>query len=134
MRDNPWTKGTVIRTLFVALEIIALIVISIITFLNSGESEWGYWGAVAIVFITLSPIFVYVIASAVFNCFHLNMVLRQRHTDESIQKYCKISTAYLFWGIITGALYGAILIPIFLLENVFLFNEYKKELAKIKNT
>ncbi len=132
--DNQIVKGTIIRTIFVIIEIIALIVISIITFSNNGESPWGYWGAVAVVFITLSPIFVYVIASAIFNAFNLIIVLKKRHTVESLKKYHKISKVYFIWGIVTGGLYGCLLVPIFLLENVFLFSGYKKELEQINNT
>ena len=134
MRENQLLKGTIIRTIFVFVELVALAVISVITFSNDGASAWGYWGNVAIVFITLSPIFVYVIASAIFNFFNLIIVFKKHHTDESINKYYKMSKSYLIWGIVTGGLYGCLLIPIFLLENVFLFVAYKEELEKIKNT
>ncbi len=134
MRHDQLVKETIIRSIFVAIELIALVVISIITFSNDGESPWGYWGAVAIVFITLSPIFVYVIASAFFNAFNFMAVFSKKHTVESIKKYYKISKAYLIWGIVTGGLYGGLLIPIFLLENIFLFNGYRKELGLIMNT
>ncbi len=124
-------KGTIIRSVFVAIELITLIVISILTFLNDGSSPWGYWGNVVVVFITLSPVFVYVIASTVFNIFNLIIVFRKKHTVESIIKYHKICKGYFIWGIITGGLYGYLLIPIFLLENIFLFNAYRKELELI---
>ena len=126
MSNNQLVKGTIIRTIFVAIELISLVVISIITFSNDGTSPWGYWGNVAIVFVTLSPVFVYVIASTIFNIFNLIIVLNKRHTLESTKKYYKISKVYLIWGIITGALYGCLLIPIFLLENIFLLNGYRK--------
>ena len=133
MRENQLLKGTIIRTIFVFVELIALIVISIITFSNDGTSAWGYWGAVAVVFITLSPIFIYVIASTVFNIFNLTMVIKNKHTTDTIKKYHRLSKAYFIWGIITGCLYGFIL-PIFLLENIFLFNAYRKELKISENT
>ena len=134
MRENQLIKGTIIRTIFVFVELVALVVISVITFSNDGTSAWGYWGAVAVVFITLSPIFVYVIASAVFNIFNLIMVIKNKHNADTIKKYYGLSKAYFIWGIITGGLYGSILIPIFLLENIFLFNAYKKELKNSENT
>ena len=134
MRENQLIKGTIIRTIFVFVELVALIVISVITFSNDGTSAWGYWGAVAVVFITLSPIFVYVIASAVFNIFNLAIVIKSKHNADTIKKYYGLSKAYFIWGIVTGGLYGCLLMPIFLLENVFLFNAYKKELKNSENT
>lgn len=126
MYDNKLVKATITRTVFVSIELIALIVISIITLSNDGTSAWGYWGNVVIVFGTLSPVIVYVIASAIFNVFNMSVVFRKRHTIESINKCYKLSKIYLIWGIVTGGLYGFLLVPIFLLENIFLFCEYKK--------
>ena len=134
MEHNYLKKGTIIRTVFVTLELIVLVIISIIAFSNDGASVWGYWGTVAAILITLSPIFIYVIASAVFNVCNLVIVLKKQHTAETVKKYCKTSKSYFVWGIVTGALYGGWLIPIFLLENIFLFKGYKKELERIKNT
>ncbi len=131
MKDKPLLKGTIIRTVFVALELVGLIVISIITFSNDGTSAWGYWGAVAVVFITLSPIIIYIIASTVFNFFNIKVVFGNQYTVKTLKKYHKLSKAYLIWGIITGGLYGCLLVPIFLLENIFLFNGYRKELERI---
>ena len=45
MKDIHLLKGTIIRTIFVFVELVALIVISVITFSNDGTSAWGYWGA-----------------------------------------------------------------------------------------
>ena len=132
MNDNKLVKATITRTVFVSIELIALIVISIITLSNDGTSAWGYWGNVVIVFGTLSPVIVYVIASAIFNVFNMSVVFKKRHTIESIKKYYKLSKIYLIWGIVTGGLYGFLLVPIFLLENIFLFCEYKKELELVK--
>lgn len=133
MKENQLLKGTIIKTVFVFVELVALIIISIITFSNDGTGVWGYWGSVAIVFITLSPIFIYIIASAIFNVFNLNMVIKNKHTADSIKKYHKVSKVYFIWGIITGGLYGGLLVPIFLLENIFLFNGYRKEVEIVKN-
>ena len=133
MKDDHLLKGTIIRTIFVFVELVALIVISVITFSNDGASAWGYWGAVAAVFITLSPIFVYVIASTVFNIFNLTIVIKNKHTPHTIKKYHGLSKAYFIWGMITGGLYGCLLVPIFLLENIFLFNAYRKELKSSEN-
>ena len=134
MNDKQLLKGTMIRTIFVFVELVALIVISVIAFSNDGTSAWGYWGAVAVVFITLSPIFIYVIASTVFNVFNLTIVVKNKHTPDTIKKYHRLSKAYFIWGMITGGLYGCLLVPIFLLENIFLFNAYKKELKNSENT
>ncbi len=132
MNDNKLVKATITRTVFVSIELIALIVISIITLSNDGTSAWGYWGNVVIVFGTLSPVIVYVIASAIFNVFNMSVVFKKRHTIESIKKCYKLSKIYLIWGIVTGGLYGLLLVPIFLLENMFLFCEYKKEIELVK--
>ena len=126
-------KGTIVRTVFVALELIALIVVAIVTFSNDGSSAWGYWGAVAVVFIILSPIYVYVIASAIFNAFNLNVVLKKCHTVESMRKYHNWSRVFLVWGFVTGVVYGCLLVPIFLLENLFLFLGYREEIANINH-
>ena len=134
MKDRQLLKGTMIRTIFVFVELVALIVISVITLSNDGTSAWGYWGAVAVVFITLSPVFIYVIASTIFNIFNLAIVIKSKHNADTIKKYYGLSKAYLIWGIVTGGLYGWLLVPIFLLENVFLFNAYKKELKNSENT
>ncbi len=133
MEKSQLETGTIVRTVFVLVELVALIVCSIVTFSNDGTSEWGYWGAVAIVFITLSPIIVYVVAGAIFNVFNVKIVFKKRHTLESVKKYHKLTVAYLIWGIITGALYGFLLVPVFFLENIFLLNGYKKELERLKN-
>ena len=134
MRENQLLKGTIIRTIFVFVELVALVVISVITFSNDGTGVWGYWGSVAAVFITLGPIFIYVIASTVFNIFNITMVIKNKHTANTIKKYHRLSKAYFIWGIITGGLYGCLLVPIFLLENIFLFNAYRKELKISENT
>ncbi|MBQ3546479.1 MAG: hypothetical protein IJA34_16060, partial [Lachnospiraceae bacterium] len=130
--DNKLVKATITRTVFVSIELIALIVISIITLSNDGTSAWGYWGNVVIVFGTLSPVIVYVIASAIFNVFNMSVVFKKRHTIESIKKCYKLSKIYLIWGIVTGGIYGFLLVPIFLLENIFLLCEYKKEIELVK--
>ena len=134
MNDNKLVKATITRTVFVSIELIALIVISIITLSNDGTSAWGYWGNVVIVFGTLSPVIVYVIASAIFNGFNMSVVFKKRHTIESIKKFYKLSKIYLIWGIVTGGLYGFLLVPILLLENIFLFCEYKNMLHLTQNS
>jgi hypothetical protein len=134
MKASPLAKGTIIRTVVLTLELIALVMMATVTLTNDGESVWGYWGVVLIEFGVLSPVYVYVIASAVFNAFNFAIVFQKRHTVESIKKYYKISKVYLIWGCVTGALYGCLLVPIFLLENVFLYIAYEKELKQINNT
>ena len=42
-------------------------------------------------------------------------------------QYRKLSKRYLIWGIVTGGLYGGLFVPIFLLENIFLYSAYKTE-------
>ena len=134
MKEDILKKGTVIRTAFVCLEVIALISISIYAFFAAtDDSAWGYWGSLAFIFALLTPIFIYVIPSAIFNTFNLIIVIKKRHTSESIIKYHKLSKVFLIWGVITGALY-TVLAPIFLLENIFLYTGYKRELTSAKNT
>ena len=125
MDDKKLVKATIIRTVFVTIEFIAVIVIAILTFSNNRENPWGYWRSVVIVFAMWSPVIVYVIASTIFNVLNMNVVFKRRHTTETIQKYYKLSKIYLICGIVTGGLYGFLLVPIFLLENIFLFCEYK---------
>lgn len=134
MKENNLVKGTIIRTVFVSLEVIALTAISIYSFFAAADGIWGYWGSLIAWFGLIGPIYIYVIPSAIFNTFNFIIVIKNRHTPDSIIKYHKLSKAYLIWGIITGALCGSLLVPIFLLENIFLFNGYRKELASIKNT
>lgn len=127
-------KCSIARTIFVSIELIALIVLLILSFLlNDGSGIWGYWG-IAVLWITIAPILVYVIASAVFNTLNMNKVLKKRHTAETVKQYYNVSKIFLVWGIMTGMLYGFLLPQIFLLENIFLFYEYRKERARIRNT
>ena len=42
MRENQLLKGTIIRTIFVFVELVALVVISVITLSNDGTSARGY--------------------------------------------------------------------------------------------
>lgn len=135
MENNQLLKGSIIKALFVCIELIALAVMSIICFFfNDGTGMWGYWGAIAIVYVTFSPIIIYVTASAIFSFRNLSIVLTKHHTAESIEKYHKLSRKYFIWGIITGGIYGSLLVPIFLLENIFLFKGYTQELERIKDT
>ena len=131
MKHNPLLKGTIAKTVFAGLEVIVLLGISIYSFISaSEESIWGYWGSLAVIFGTLSPIFIYAIPNAVFTARNLTIVTRNGHTPDSIKKYHKLSKRYLIWGLITGGLYGSILVPIFLLENIFLYSAYAKELQQ----
>ncbi|MBR6727728.1 MAG: hypothetical protein IKM08_06010 [Clostridia bacterium] len=132
MNRNDLIRGTIIRTVFVTLELIALVYLSVYSFLYADTGIYGYWGSLLAIFGMLSPIIVYVISSAVFNTANLIMVIKKRHTPESIKKYHKLSRVFLIWGIITGAIYGTVLIPIFLLENIFLLSEYRKETDRIR--
>lgn len=134
MKENRLVKVSIIRTVFVSLEVIALVSISIYSFFAAVDGIWGYWGSLADIFSLLSPIFIYVIPSAIFNTLNLIVVIKNLHSPDSIIKYHKLSKVFLIWGIITGALYGGLLVPIFLLENIFLFNGYRKELTLINNT
>ena len=134
MNDHLLRKGTRIKTVFAGLEVMLLVGILLAAFSNDGESIWGYWGSLAAIFSLLSPIFIYVIPSSIFNVFNLIIVIKNRHTSDSIIKYHKLSKTFLIWGIITGGLYGSLLVPIFLLENIFLFNAYRKELKIGENT
>ena len=134
MKENLLVKVSIIRTVFVSLEVIALVSISIYSFFAAVDGIWGYWGSLAAIFSLLSPIFIYVIPSAIFNTLNLIVVIKNLHSPDSIIKYHKLSKVFLIWGIITGALYGGLLVPIFLLENIFLFNGYRKELTLINNT
>ena len=130
MKNDQLKKTAVVGSVFVVAELIVLAVITVITLSNDGTSAWGYWGAVAAVFVPLSPIYVYVIASVVFYARQLFFVWKKPHTPESLKQHYKTVRGYFIWGIVTGSLYGFILAPIFLLENIFLLIGYKKELAR----
>ena len=132
MSSKQLVRGSIIKAIFGAVEFVALIGVSIITFSNSGADPWGYWGNVLIVFTMLSPIIIYVISSIIFNIFNMRIVMKKRHTPESIKKYKIISLVFFVWGIITGGLYGAF-VPVFILENIFLVIAYWNEAADIKN-
>lgn len=133
MKSNPLRTGSLIKAILGAAEWILLIIAAVVTFSNDGSSPWGYWGSVFIVFATLSPILLYVIASTVFNVFNLRLVMKDRHTPSSIERYHRLSRILFIWGIVTGALYSALLVPIFLLENLFLFRAYRKEWENAKS-
>ena len=131
MDSKPLLKGTILRTVVVSLEILALVLIALITVFHDTPNTSDYWFVLFMVFTVLSPIYVYVIGSAIFNTFNLVIVAKNCHTAESIKKYRTLSTVFLVWGIVTGGLYGAILIPIFLLESYCLFSEYNTLYVKI---
>lgn len=136
MNTNKLVKGTIIRTIFVSIEVIAIIALLVVTFSNDGTSYfegWGYWENVASILVMFGPIIVYVFASAIFNIINIKAVFGNQHTPDSLRKYHKLSKTYFIWGIITGGLYGLPL-PIFLLENIFLFNGYRNEIERIGNT
>ena len=133
MKYNPLRKSTIIKTIFAGLEVIALIGILIHSFLGAEESIWGYWGSVAVIAL-FSPIYIYAIPNAIFTVRNLMIVTRNLHTPDSIKKYYKLSKIYLIWGVITGGLYGCLLAPIFLLENIFLYSAYKEETERTENT
>ncbi len=132
MTSNSLLKPTLIRTVFVSLEVIALTALSIYAFLTADTGIWGYWGNILAIFSMLSPIFVYVMHSAVFNTANLIFVLKNRQTPELIRKYRSRSKKYLIWGLITGGLYSGLLAPVFLLENIFLFKEYNRKSEEIE--
>ncbi len=134
MKYNPLLKGTIIKTVFAGLEVIVLVAILIYSFLSAGEGIWGYWGSIIAIFSLLSPIYIYAIPNAIFTTYNLIIVTRNCHTPDSIKKYHKLSKRYLIWGVITGGLYGCLLVPIFLLENIFLYSAYRKELERTQNT
>ena len=126
MKYNPLLKATIVKTILAYLELITLIGILIHSFLGAEESIWGYWGSVAVIAL-FSPIYIYAIPNAIFTVRNLMIVTRNLHTPDSLKKYYKLSKIYFIWGVATGGLYGALLIPIFLLENIFLYIAYRKE-------
>ena len=135
MKYNPLLKATIVKTILAYLEVITLIGILIYSFISaSEESIWGYWGSIIAIISMLSPIYIYAIPNTIFTTHNLIIVTSNRHTPDSIKKYHKLSKKYLIWGIITGGLYGCLLVPIFLLENIFLYCAYRKELDQIQNT
>ncbi len=134
MKYNTLLNGTIIKTVFAGLEVIALVGILIYSFISADEGVWGYWGSIIAIIGLLSPIYIYAIPNAIFTIHNLIIVTRNRHTSNSIKRYYKLSKRYFIWGVITGGLYGCILVPIFLLENIFLYIAYRKELDRIQNT
>ena len=135
MKYNPLLKATIVKTILAYLEVITLIGILIYSFISaSEESIWGYWGSIIAIISMLSPIYIYAIPNAIFTIRNLIMVTGDRHTPDSIKKYHKLSKRYFIWGVITGGLYGCLLIPIFLFENIFLYIAYRKELDITPNT
>lgn len=129
MKENNLLKGTIIKTVLASLEAIALVGILVYSFFAAGEGVWGYWGSIFAIISILSPIYIYAIPNTIFTIHNLLLVTKNHRTPESIQKYYKLSERYLIWGMITGGLYVCLLIPIFLLENIFLFIGYRKEFA-----
>ena len=135
MKYNPLLKATIIKTILAYLEVITLIGILIYSFISaSEESIWGYWGSIISIISMLSPIYMYAIPNTIFTTNNLIIVTKNRHTPDSIKKYHKLSKRYFIWGVITGGLYGCLLIPIFLFENIFLCIAYGKELVLTPNT
>ena len=135
MKYNPLLKATIVKTILAYLEVITLIGILIYSFISaSEESIWGYWGSIIATISMLSPIYIYAIPNTIFTTNNLIMVTKNRNTPDSIKKYHKLSKRYFIWGVITGGLYGCLLVPIFLFENIFLYIAYRKELDLTPNT
>ena len=134
MKKNPLLRGTIIKTVFAGLEIMVLVGILIYSFLSASDGIWGYWGSIIAFISMLSPIYIYAIPNTIFTTNNLIIVTKNRHTPDSIKKYHKLSKRYFIWGVITGGLYGCLLIPIFLFENIFLYIAYRKELDLTPNT
>ena len=134
MKKNPLLRGTIIKTVFAGLEILVLVGILIYSFFSASDGIWGYWGSIIAIIGLLSPIYIYAIPNTIFTMHNLIIVMRNRHTPDSIKKYHKLSKRYFIWGVITGGLYGCLLIPIFLFENIFLYIAYRKELDPTPNT
>ena len=134
MKYNPLLKATIVKTILAYLEVITLIGILIYSFISaSEESIWGYWGSIIAIISMLSPIYIYAIPNTIFTTNNLIIVTKNRHIPDSIKKYHKLSKRYFIWGVITGGLYGCLLVPIFLFENIFLYIAYRKELDLTPN-
>ena len=134
MKYTPLVKGTIIKAVLAGLETIALISILIYSFISAHDGVWGYWGSIIAIISMLSPIYIYAIPNTIFTTNNLIIVTKNRHTPDSIKKYHKLSKRYFIWGVITGGLYGCLLVPIFLFENIFLYIAYRKELDLTPNT
>ena len=134
MKYTLLVKGTIIKAVLAGLETIALISILIYSFLSASDGIWGYWGSIIAIISMLSPIYIYAIPNTIFTTNNLIIVTKNRHTPDSIKKYHKLSKRYFIWGVITGGLYGCLLVPIFLFENIFLYIAYRKELDLTPNT
>ena len=132
MTSQKLRTNTLIRALIGLCELIAIIWMSVVLFANDGNGMWGYWGSIFVVYVTLSPILVYAISSIIFNFFNLRIVFADDHTRESVERYYRASIVFFVWGVVTGALYGFILVPFFFLENVFLFLAYREERENMK--
>ena len=132
MKNRQLVRGTVIKTAFTSIELIVLVIMSVIAFTNDGKGVWGYWGSIIVIFAISAPVIVYTFASMIFNVFNIYYVFGDHHTIRSLEKYHKISSVYFTVGIMIGALYGFILLPIFWLENMFLLDAYSVELLRQK--
>ncbi len=134
MNQNQLIKGTIIKAIFVSVELTALIAFLLSIFSkpdNDTPGVWGgHWTSVGLVCLMVSPVIVYILINTVFCIFHMNIVLRNRHTDESIRRYHKWSKIVFIVGIVSFALYGGALAVIPLLDNLSLFRGYLRELER----
>ena len=132
MKHNSLFKASIIKFVFAEIEALVLFSLLIYSFIASKDNSFlGYWGSIIVVLAMFSPFYIYAIPNTIFATRNLIIVAQNRHTPDSIKKYLKSSRTYFIWGLITSGLYG-IFVPIFLLENIFLFVAYNKELKRIQ--
>ena len=133
MKHNSLFKASIIKFVFAEIEALVLLSLLIYSLIAARNGFWGYWGSVIAVLAMFSPFYIYAIPNTIFATRNLIIVAQNRHTPDSIKKYRKSSKIYFIWGLITSGLYG-IFVSIFLLENIFLFVAYSKELKRTLNT
>ena len=133
MKNNSLFKAAIVKFVFAEVEALALLSLLIYSLIAAKNSLWGYLGSVMAVLAMFSPFYIYAIPNTIFAIKNLIIVAQNRHTPDSIKKYHKSSKIYFIWGLITSGLYG-IFVPIFLLENIFLYVAYSKELKRTLNT
>lgn len=131
MKHNSLFKASIIKFVFAEIEAFLLFSLLIYSLIAARNGFWGYWGSIIAVLAMFSPFYIYAIPNTIFATRNLIIVAQNRHTPDSIKKYRKSSKIYFIWGLITSGLYG-IFVPIFLLENIFLFVAYNKELKRIQ--
>ena len=132
MKNSSLLSASIVKTIFVSFELLALIAFCVIYFQNDRSPWFRGWGLV--LGLLMAPMAIYIIANTIFNACNLHTVIRRRHTAKSIQRYYEWTKVFLISSIIVSIPCVLFPLPILLFENILLFVAYNKEQDEASHT